>query len=87
MIKFSFSKSTYLRILTSKEVTIYWHKAVATSLGYLYPSSEFGINFLWAIILNPVFNSLFGDFALFTGMGGPINVLKGEQICSNGEVV
>lgn len=49
MFKFMFSRSTYLRsllIFISKEVTVYWGKAGAASLGYLYPISGFGRNFL-----------------------------------------
>lgn len=49
MFKFAFCRSTYLKsllIFISKEVTVYWGKAGAASLGYLYPVSGFGRNFL-----------------------------------------
>lgn len=98
MFKFSFSRSTYLKsllIIISKEVTIYWGKAVATSLGYLYPVSEFGRNFLFSfgqsyssLYLIPSLEILLclqerEDLLMQLYITG----LRGEQIHSNGDVV
>lgn len=95
--KFSFSRSTYFKslLIIISKVTIYWGKAVATSLGYLYPSSEFGRNFScyfgqsYSILyLMPSLEILLclqemENLLMWLRLTG----LRGEQIHSSGEVV
>lgn len=60
------------RFSFSKEVTAYWWKAESTSLvlvSSFWDWKRFPL-WLWAIILNLVFNSLFGDFLFFIGEEG-----------------